>query len=98
MNIGEEMKKYLVAHIFIGIGILCGACVIPSRQIPDRYYYHQEPDCSAAHLEVGVPPVESLDECWDNCCMYSHENCQETYCYWVGDYNCYWEKVEIYCW
>ncbi len=87
------MKKILVLATF-----LLSSCIVvdPVHEPSTMPIY--EPDCSSALLDIPLPPLWSLDDCWDNCCMYTYQGCQETYCYWETDYDCYWELVELYCW
>ena len=85
--------------IVLIFSLLFAGCVLDVRPIPPHGNVPiYEPDCSTAHLNISMPPLWSLEYCWGECCMYNYDNCQETYCYWVGDYDCYWELVEIYCW
>ena len=80
------------------IGLLIAGCTPGGPTWASGHGPIYEPDCSEEHLIVPMPPIWSLNECWDECCMYSYMGCQQTYCYWVGDYDCYWERAEVYCW
>jgi len=83
-----------VGNIVLIFGLLFGSCALGNNHQAPIY----EPSCSQAYLAVPMPPIWSLNNCWDECCMYSYMGCQQTYCYWSDNYDCYWEIVEIYCW
>ena len=85
------MKKLLIV-----LSLFLASCVLEGNGLHNIPIH--EPDCSEAHLQVPMPPIWSINECWDECCMYSYMGCQQTYCYWEGNYDCYWERKEVYCW
>ena len=84
--------------IVLIFGLLIAGCTPGGSTWAPGHGPIYEPDCSEAHLTVPMPPISSINECWGECCMYSYMGCQQTYCYWAGDYDCYWELIEIYCW